>query len=76
MFYCLIKNHPFINGNKRIAVTALFTFLKLNCRKILLNENAISNELYSIAVRTSESKPEDIEAVKKVFEKKNPHLYY
>lgn len=28
MFYCLIKNHPFMNGNKRIAVVALFDFLK------------------------------------------------
>ena len=70
MFYCLIKNHPFINGNKRIAVVALFTFLKLNCREILLDENAISNELYSIAVRTSESKPEDIESVKKYLKRK------
>lgn len=30
MFYALIKNHPFANGNKRIATTALLVFLYLN----------------------------------------------
>ena len=30
MFYSLIKNHPFPNGNKRIATTALLTFLHVN----------------------------------------------
>lgn len=27
LFYLLIKNHPFQNGNKRIAVTSLLVFL-------------------------------------------------
>ena len=26
LFYLLIKNHPFQNGNKRVAVTALLVF--------------------------------------------------
>ena len=30
LFYLLIKNHPFQNGNKRIAVTAMMVFLMLN----------------------------------------------
>jgi death-on-curing protein len=30
LFYLMIKNHPFQNGNKRIAMTALFVFLYLN----------------------------------------------
>lgn len=30
LFYLLIKNHPFQNGNKRIAVTTLLVFLSLN----------------------------------------------
>lgn len=30
LFYSLIKNHPFKNGNKRIAVMSLLTFLALN----------------------------------------------
>lgn len=30
LFYSLIKNHPFANGNKRIAVMSLLVFLRLN----------------------------------------------
>ena len=30
LFYLLIKNHPFQNGNKRIAITSMFIFLYLN----------------------------------------------
>ncbi len=30
LFYLLIKNHPFQNGNKRIAMTTLFYFLYKN----------------------------------------------
>jgi len=33
-------NHPFIDGNKRIAVTAPFVFLKLNGYEIFLGEEA------------------------------------
>jgi len=28
LFYLMIKNHPFQNGNKRIAMTTLFVFLQ------------------------------------------------
>ena len=30
MVYALCKNHPFIDGNKRIAVTAMLMMLRLN----------------------------------------------
>jgi death-on-curing family protein len=30
LFYFIIKDHPFINGNKRIAVVALYEFLERN----------------------------------------------
>jgi death-on-curing protein len=30
LYYSLIKNHPFTNGNKRIATAALLVFLALN----------------------------------------------
>ncbi len=32
LFYLIIKNHPFQNGNKRIAVTVLLVFLLKNER--------------------------------------------
>ena len=30
LFYLINKNHPFFNGNKRVAVMAFFVFLSLN----------------------------------------------
>src|SRR3989338_4386332 len=38
LFYLMIKNHPFQNGNKRIAVTTLLIFLFKN-KKWLSVEN-------------------------------------
>ena len=46
LFYLMIKNHPFQNGNKRIAITTLFVFLYLN-KKWLKVDN---KELYNFAV--------------------------
>jgi death-on-curing protein len=46
LFYLMIKNHPFENGNKRIAVMTLLVFLYLN-RKWLKVSN---DELYRFAV--------------------------
>ena len=53
LFYLLIKNHPFQNGNKRIAVTTLFLFLYLN-KKWLKVDNT---ELYNFAVWVAQSPP-------------------
>ena len=30
LFYLMIKNHPFLNGNKRIAIITLLMFLLRN----------------------------------------------
>ncbi len=70
LFYCLIKNHPFFNGNKRVAVVALFDFLKRNVAELYLDENAIINDLFKMAVKTSESKPEKIEGMKRYLKRK------
>ena len=53
LFYLLIKNHPFQNGNKRIAITTLFLFLHKN-KKWLKVDN---KELYNFAVWVAESPP-------------------
>ena len=55
LFYLLIKNHPFRNGNKRIAVTTLLVFL-CNHNKWL---NATPEELYKITKWVAESDPKD-----------------
>ncbi len=57
LFYLMIKNHPFQNGNKRIAVTTLLFFLIQNGKWL-----GISNEeIYKFAcdVAKSESQKKD-----------------
>lgn len=61
LFYLLVKNHPFQNGNKRIALTALLVFLALN-RKWL---KTTSYKLYIFAVRVADSKPPEKNAILK-----------
>lgn len=53
LFYLMIKNHPFQNGNKRIAVTTLLLFLYINNRWI----KADNTELYNFAVWIAQSPP-------------------
>lgn len=54
LFYLLIKNHPFINGNKRIAVTSLLLFLRDNGKWLKVAPPL----LYKIAVNVAKSKPD------------------
>ena len=65
LFYLLIKNHPFQNGNKRIAVMTLIYFLYKNKKWIEVD----SREFYNFAVWVAESNPrlkdETLLAVKK-----------
>jgi death-on-curing protein len=51
LFYLLIKNHPFQNGNKRIAITTLFTFLYINNKWL----KADTQELYNFTVWVAQS---------------------
>ena len=53
LFYFLIKNHPFQNGNKRIAVTSLFVFLVINKKWLSIHKE----ELYRVALFVAESPP-------------------
>lgn len=65
LFYLMIKNHPFKNGNKRVAMTTLFYFLYQN-KKWLKVDN---QELYNFAKWVAESNPklknETVAAVRK-----------
>ncbi len=51
LFYLMVKNHPFKNGNKRIAMTTLFIFLYKN-KKWLKVDN---QELYNFSVWVAQS---------------------
>lgn len=53
LFYLMIKNHPFQNGNKRTAVMTLLYFLLKNSRWIKLS----NQELYNFAKWVAASDP-------------------
>ena len=53
LFYLMIKNHPFQNGNKRIAVMTLLVFLLNNGKWLKMK----ANTLYNFAVGIAKSKP-------------------
>lgn len=70
LFYLLIKNHPFQNGNKRIAVTTLLIYLSDNDKWLKVD----NQELYNFAKWVAESNPKlkdsTVDAVEKFI-----HLY-
>lgn len=65
LFYLMIKNHPFQNGNKRIAMTTLFVFLYNNKRWLKVD----TQELYNFTVWVSQSPPKVKEETVKAIEK-------
>ena len=65
LFYFMIKNHPFKNGNKRIAMTTLFTFLYANKKWLIID----TQELYNFTVWVAESPPQFKDEVVKAIEK-------
>lgn len=65
LLYGLIKNHAFENGNKRIAVVCLITFLYLNDQQLTANDD----ELTMLALAIAESSPADREKVLEKTEK-------
>lgn len=68
LFYLMIKNHPFQNGNKRIAMTTLFVFLYKNKKWLKVDPK----ELYNFAVWVAQSPPklkkDTVEAIKHFLE--------
>jgi len=65
LFYLMIKNHPFQNGNKQIAMTTLFVYLYKNKKWIEVD----SQELYNFTVWIAQSPPRLKEEVVKAIEK-------
>jgi death-on-curing family protein len=59
LFYLMNKNHPFENGNKRIAVTTLLYFLGRNDKWL----KTTNERLYEFAKEVAASDPKDMDAV-------------
>lgn len=74
LFYEMCKQHPFVNGNKRIALVTLNIHLLLNDRYLTLT----NQQLYTLAVKVADSNQEDRDSVIRDIEEKivnNLHNY-
>jgi death-on-curing protein len=65
LFYLMIKNHPFQNGNKRIAITTLFTFLFDNGKWLKTDTQELYNFTVWVAQSPSEFKEQVVAAIEK-----------
>jgi death-on-curing protein len=65
LFYLMIKNHPFQNGNKRIAITTLLTFLLGNGKWIKADIQEFFNFTLWVAQSPSEFKEQVVSAIQK-----------
>lgn len=68
LLYMIIKNHAFVDGNKRIAAACFLIFLERNKLLIKISgTSVISNEaLASISLFVAASKTEEMETVKRL----------
>jgi death-on-curing family protein len=68
LLYLIIKNHSFVDGNKRIAAACFLLFLEVNgLIKSEIGNLLISNEaLASLTLFAAASKPEEMDTVKKL----------
>jgi death-on-curing protein len=65
LFYLMIKNHPFKNGNKRIAMTTLFVFLYKKKKWIKVDTQELYNFTLWVATSPSNLKEETVKAVER-----------
>ena len=56
LFYLMIKNHPFQNGNKRIAVMSLLYFLYKNNKWLDIDNTTLYNFARDVAKSDSKSR--------------------
>jgi prophage maintenance system killer protein len=65
LFYLMIKNHPFQNGNKRIAMTTLLYFLHKNKKWLKIDNQEFYNFAKWVAESGSKFKDETVKAIEK-----------
>ncbi len=69
LFYFLIKNHPFQNGNKRLAITITWAFLIENGKWLKIPTEALYELSKEVAKSKSENKNKILELIKDNFKK-------
>jgi death-on-curing family protein len=65
LFYLMVKNYPFQNGNKRIAMTTLFVLLHKNKKWLKVDNQELYNFATWIAASPARLKGETVKAVEK-----------
>lgn len=65
LFYLMIKNHPFKNGNKRVAMATLFYFLFRNKKWIRVDDRELYNFARWVAESNALLKDETVAAIEK-----------
>lgn len=66
LFYLMIKNHPFQNGNKRIAVTTLLYFLYRNNKWLKIDNQRLYNFARWVAESDASLKKETVMAIERM----------
>lgn len=69
LFYLLIKNHPFQNGNKRIAITTLLLFLNNNGKWLNIDIQEFYNFTIWVAASPAEFKVQAVSAIEQFIKK-------
>jgi death-on-curing family protein len=65
LFYLLIKNHPFQNGNKRIAISATLFFIADNNKWLKISNQELYNFAKWVAESNAKLKDATVDAVEK-----------
>ncbi|HPC31242.1 MAG TPA: type II toxin-antitoxin system death-on-curing family toxin [Candidatus Paceibacterota bacterium] len=63
LFYLMIKNHPFQNGNKRIALATLLIFLYKNNKWFKVDNQELYNFTDWVAASPAELKDKVVESI-------------
>lgn len=69
VFYLMIKNHPFQNGNKRVAMATLFYILYKNKKWLKVDAQTLYNFAIWVAESPSNAKEEVIQYIQKFIKK-------
>jgi len=65
LFYLMIKNHPFQNGNKRVSLTSLLILLAKNNKWLKVDNTEFYNFARWVAESNPKLKDETVKAIEK-----------
>lgn len=69
LFYLMVKNHPFQNGNKRIAITTLLLFMAKNKKWLKVDPESLYNSAVWVAESPADFKDQVLQAFAKFIKK-------